>query len=980
MSDNPVQEGDFGGAFDSFIDDRDEGGSSENNSGGSDTDSSGSSSGSDDTPEPTQNQDQLLDGSAGGSSGSSGGSDPLEDDGTLPDAPSTGDNPFDDSDSSGSSGGSSGGSSADSSGDDSGNRDSGGSNRQSGSGIGPGGVSGSEAATPDAETDAPTNDSTQNIEATRTARLESDSTANDVVRNRAQKLEDRVAGEKVTDVVDGLNTTGAELREEDVEVVRDGDQLVASLSPVGEERIENIADRQTEESAERQVESALNTSFTDADVSVNEDGSVDVSQNVENEAVEQGIAENNPGVSEGDVSFKNGEPQVDQTESQTDPVSRVESETGLDEGEDFTLTREDGNVSVNVTETGAQELRGRNEQAEGDALTEIVTGVEGVTGADLPGNTSVAGEARVEQANSETGELFGGRGDIEQGLRDAGNAFSEGAQQIADPAGDALAANPLVDILDPSPDGIDRQGFENATTPQSREERNRASLFSGTAAGAAEALNAPRLGVAGIELGEAASAGIDATAVSGGDQEEFEEFEQRAAGGAAVQAVDTTRAARDSPFNTAGTVVGGAVGATGLLRAGRAVGGSTGARTAGSLVQPGEELFKALRRSDSGTSAPSGTGQLGSGGTGSLLDADALDAGRGPSTSSRVRGELSRSDTLNRIRDSINEFRSDTSAQLEFAQQRDRGGGSSGSSSPPDAPQDFDPSRSEVLGGSPRDQLSRDITGRARTQRQQNRGTFDGVQQSEPGRTRAEPEGARQRRQQAQRQEATQEPRAPDRSETARRVGEQVGARAGAAVGVGGLLDLQDQAQAASVGVGAGQESGIGTFEIGFEDVGIRGEGRLGNRTELGQEPGTETGQEPGLNLRQESRTEVGQESLIEVGQEPGRIEQDIEPETEPPRVFEPIRPRGEDDDDALQSRQQDVFGIGAGGDSEPSDGFATGFIEETLTGFGEGGLNVEAAQAVDEGGPFRQTEAQASQSSGFEEATDLFTFGGDGR
>jgi hypothetical protein len=116
------------------------------------------------------------------------------------------------------------------------------------------------------------------------------------------------------------------------------------------------------------------------------------------------------------------------------------------------------------------------------------------------------------------------------------------------------------------------------------------------------------------------------------------------------------------------------------------------------------------------------------------------------------------------------------------------------------------------------------------------------------------------------------------------------------------------------------------------------------------------------------------------VGQEPGRIEQEIEPETEPPRVFEPIRPRGDDDDDALQSRQQDVFGIGAGGDSDPSDGFATGFIEETLTGFGEGGLNVEAAQAVDEGGPFRETQAQASQSSGFEEATDLFTFGGDRR
>jgi len=182
-----------------------------------------------------------------------------------------------------------------------------------GQGIGPDGVSGSEAATPDSETDAPTNDSTD-TDATRTGRLE-DTASDPQVRERAKNLEDEVVGEQITDSVDGLKTTGAEYRDEDIEVVpvdeegnvvdsmRDADRIKRQLSPVGEERVENIADRQQEEAAERAIEDDLNTAFDDSDVSVNDDGSVDVSEDVRQEAVKQEIASNNAGVREDDIQF-----------------------------------------------------------------------------------------------------------------------------------------------------------------------------------------------------------------------------------------------------------------------------------------------------------------------------------------------------------------------------------------------------------------------------------------------------------------------------------------------------------------------------------------------------------------------------------------------------------------------------------------------------------------------------------------------------
>ncbi|MDS0223813.1 hypothetical protein NDI54_21015 [Haloarcula sp. S1AR25-5A] len=711
-----------------------------NLSGGSSSDDS-----EDSTPEPTEEQDQMLDGSTDGSSASSsGGSDDLFDDSddgpSLPDEPSLDtDNPFEDSDSSGDSGGSSsgtsspggssssrdsssgstGGSSDDASSDSSsdGGSSSGSTrpdssvpnnlsgspssdpNRQSGSGIGPGGVEGSEAAMPDSETDASTNDSTEDIDATRTGKLE-DTASDPQIRQLAQSLEDDVAGTKITDTVDGLKTTGADLREEDVEVVRDGDQLEARLSPVGEERVQNIADRQADEQAERQVERQLNEPFTNADVSVNDDGSVDVSQDVQNEATEQALAEANPGVREDDITFQDGEPQVQQPEpsaqrqtdgpatnssgqpavSQPDPLggqaqnnqsdptgtrspfggpAAFEEETGLDQGEDFTVQRENGNVTVNVTQRGAQELQGQQEQEEGDALTPIVEDFEGVTGVDLPGNTSEAGEAREQRANDSSQELFGGRGEIEQQLRAAADGFD---REIVDPlaSGAGDIARFRADV------NINTEGDEIPDSGPSPAEAE------ATVRGVGQVLNPAQLAVTGIEAGEVAREGIDATAVAGGSEQDFEEFESDLSGAGARSAVDVAAQAEDSPDKLRGQLVGGTLAATGLMTAGRAAGGSTGARAAGSVVQPGEEVLKALRRTDTPDTSTGSVASVRSGTDGTTLlpdvDTPNVDAEIGPNAAAgRVEINVN-ADIRRSLEDSISNAQTRGQASIDTVQ------------------------------------------------------------------------------------------------------------------------------------------------------------------------------------------------------------------------------------------------------------------------------------------------------------------------
>ncbi|MFY4814536.1 hypothetical protein ACOJIV_17835 [Haloarcula sp. AONF1] len=861
------------------------------------------------------------------------------------------------------------------SGESSGGNSSDSNNRQSGSGVGPSGVSGSEAATPDSETDTSQNDSTEDIEATRTGKLE-DTASDPQVREQAQSLEDDVAGRQVTDVVDGLKTTGAELREEDVEVVRDGDKLKAELSPVGRERVQNIADRQQDEQAERAVEQELNTSFTNEDVSVNDDGSVDVSDDVQREATEQAIAESNPGVRESDVTFEDGEPQVQQPGQSgragqsgqpnvQQPQDRLngdgvnesgpsgsgspfggaaafEEETGLNQGEDFTVQRKNGNVSVNVTQRGAQELRGRREQDQGDALTPLVEDVEGVTGVDLPGGTSEAGEARVKQANDESQELFGGRGEVEQGLRNAAEGFdTEIVDPLAEGAGDVAAvrqgdSNPLSEYT------TAEQQADIESSGMSRAEAE------GVVQGAGGLANLPQLGVTAIEAGEVARAGISETAVAGGSEQGFEEFEADLAGATAQRGADIAQQADENPGQLTGQLVGGTAASTGLLAAGRRVGGQTGARAAGSVVQPGEEVLKTLRRTDtpdtSASAASSGGTQLGSGGTGTLLDADALDDGRGPSTRSRVRGRIERSETINRVRNQFDEFVDDTSAQQQLTA-RQRGGSSSGGQTP-DAPRDFDPSRSEVLEGSPRDQLSSDVADRTRTQLQQTSGAYDGGRRSDTGRTRAETENAQRLRERAQRSEVQQPARTPDGIETTRRT--ELDYSTGLLGGLTGAATSQSAVEQPTVtptsgirdtpATGSGLDSGLRSVpgaslrsdldtEVGLES-GLRESTAVDTRTTVGTESRTRIDErtESRQDIRAESRTNtqtaVETGTRIDLGLE-SRFETDFPDSPEPGRVSNQYDPDfAEVEFQNAVATPSEVLGVGSFDSTEDFGGF----------------------------------------------------------
>jgi len=173
----------------------------------------------------------------------------------------------------------------------------------------------------------------------------------------------------------------------------------------------------------------------------------------------------------------------------------------------------------------------------------------------------------------------------------------------------------------------------------------------------------PSLAVEGTELGVFAAQNPGTTA-------------RRTPGAVADRAAALGQEARANPAEFGGTLVGSAALSGGLFRAtkGTRAGGATRA-----AVQPGEELVKSgisrgllgdraatltpgvsSNQIDAGSDAtPSPTqpgNRLGSGGSGSLLDADAVDQARGtsgPSRTARARGRISRSDTVDRVQNAI---------------------------------------------------------------------------------------------------------------------------------------------------------------------------------------------------------------------------------------------------------------------------------------------------------------------------------------
>jgi len=165
----------------------------------------------------------------------------------------------------------------------------------------------------------------------------------------------------------------------------------------------------------------------------------------------------------------------------------------------------------------------------------------------------------------------------------------------------------------------------------------------------------------------------------------------------------------------------------------------------------------------------------------------------------------------------------------------------------------------------------------------------------------------------------------------------------------------------------------------------------IGPSDDVGIGPGI--GVEPGIDVDttqgQPTDTDIGAGFDFDIGQPPRTSTRDrtgtpttpgtpVRPPNRPPNTPNqpPRRPRGDNDDENDESlfSGSGLFGSSS---SEQSSGAGTGFIAETLTGFGEGGLNVEAASAA--GGSqtgFLETQAQARDSAGFEEASELFGAG----
>ncbi|WP_058993594.1 hypothetical protein [Haloarcula sp. CBA1127] len=886
----------------------------------------------DPTPEPTQEQDQLLDGSTGSSSSGGGSSDP------IPDDPfGDNDNPFADDDSGGSSSG------GDEMPDESGDMPE--DNATSGQGIGPGGVSGSEAATPDAELDAPTNDSTEGIEATKTGELE-DTASDPRIREQAQSLEQQLTGTKVTDAVDGLKTTGAELREEDVQVVRDGDTLRAELSPVGRERVGNIADRQADEAAERVVEEQLNTSFTNEDVTVDDSGNIDVSQNVQNEATEQTIAANNPGVRESDITFEDGDPTVNR--EQTDPQDRVaenlSNELGITEGEDFTTSREapanrvptergQGDVRVDITESGAQELRGRREQQEGDIFTGAVAALERSPGTaintgalllsrdldsnasvDLPGEGSLIGRGRQDAA-TDPGDRFGG--DLDIPFTDIG--FVEGSDAAAgfveesfisptaDLAGDVFAlgqagsqiagaGNPVAIAQGTAGPEQSARALNNTETrvqdlargesEQQSEQVALETLGEGTTRGGLGIANVPRVANAVFEAGSfTVEAGEQTASGDGG------EFAQDATEAGALRAGQAAEFAASNPLRFTSQLAGGAVTSSSLIRLGRLAGGSSGSRAVSAVVQPGEELaIAAARRGAVSAGVASKVPGVrkeqiipeSKGGSGDpLVDIDIDDTG---SSSTAVESTDFRSDsggtsTTGRVRERVGEFLDDESAAA--------GPG------------------------------SRTRQRQRQRQRPEQEPVVEIDVENDPL------VRARQRRQQAQESDIETRIRADGRLRAAQRLEAETGTAA---------------VQTPSVGLGTETGVGLDTEQFGATVAVTEPTLALEARQELATEPVTETRSEQRQETRTEARQELATETAVETRTEFGS---ELRTET---------RTETDTDDDLLDD--DDLFGGGSSDIDTATRRFEYGVASPDDVLSGDAGLSVSGDLLDDDLGP----------------------------
>jgi hypothetical protein len=209
----------------------------------------------------------------------------------------------------------------------------------------------------------------------------------------------------------------------------------------------------------------------------------------------------------------------------------------------------------------------------------------------------------------------------------------------------------------------------------------------------------------------------------------------------------TAQEAQENPGEFAGAVGAGLLlGGAGAASSGTAASGLRAAIRAevdprvGPFGTTAEtQVFRGLRDrvrgdddTDTGGLTPDDDSGLGSGGSGQILDAETVDAGRGvsdPSIATRVRGEAGRQAA--EIRETIAAFNERIGGtdrgQLQLGGQRpDTDGRDGGGGGSPSSFDSFDSDRrDDILAGSPRDRISDDIADRTQAQRRQFSGDVD---------------------------------------------------------------------------------------------------------------------------------------------------------------------------------------------------------------------------------------------------------------
>ena len=276
---------------------------------------------------------------------------------------------------------------------------------------------------------------------------------------------------------------------------------------------------------------------------------------------------------------------------------------------------------------------------------------------------------------------------------------------IAEPAGDlAAAANPVAGIE------TEQLGTNRVGTVTESAVENVAQLGNvpGAVAGTIDAGQA--LAAASARSRDQVTIGGVPTGVSVPNPEGQRQNAQAAAGIAASSAAQ----AAENPFETTGRVIGGAVGG--------ALGGAAIARGARGVSRAADAPD--APDTPDGT-VPSGRSNPGTEGIGSLLEEVDVDARRGtsgPSTRSRLEGEVSRAvdDVTERVENSpLGDFLGDERAQLQRERPDTRDTGSPPDRTrPADAGGSFEDVRQDALTEA-QDQLRSDAT-------RPNPGTFDG--------------------------------------------------------------------------------------------------------------------------------------------------------------------------------------------------------------------------------------------------------------